>query len=62
MYSCNEFLMSNEDRLPLRVARGDEEIPGTLKIDHFLNIFYVNMQFRCGVGQMSFRLHVVGLD
>ena len=33
MYSCDEFLVRNEDGLPLRVARGDEDILGTLKID-----------------------------
>ena len=33
MYLCDEFLMSNEDGLPLRVARDDDDIPGTLKID-----------------------------
>ncbi|RUS65369.1 hypothetical protein CUZ56_03052 [Saezia sanguinis] len=33
MYPCDELLMSNEDGLLLRVARGDEDIIGTLKID-----------------------------
>ena len=29
----DEFLVSNEDGLPLRVSGSDEDIPGTLKID-----------------------------
>ena len=32
MHSCDEFLMKNEDGLPLRVVGGDEDILGTLKI------------------------------
>ena len=47
MYPCNEFPMRNEDGLPLRVAGGDEDIPGTLKIDPFLKILDVNGEFRC---------------
>ena len=47
MYPCDEFLMSNEDGLPLRVVGGDEDIPGTLKIDPFLNILDINGEFRC---------------
>ena len=31
MYSCDEFLVRNEDGLPLKVAGGDEKILGTLK-------------------------------
>ena len=51
--NCVEFLVGNEDGLPLRVVGGDEDIPGTLKIDPFLKILYVNGEFRCckgGVG------------
>ena len=57
--NCDQFLMSNEDGLPLRVA----QLLGTLKIDPFLKFLDVNREFRCwgrGWGQMSFHLHVVG--
>ena len=37
--NCNEFIVSNEDGLPLRVAGSNENIPSALKIDHFLNNF-----------------------
>ena len=33
MYPCDELLVRNEDGPPLRVAGGDEDILGTLKID-----------------------------
>ena len=60
--NCDEFLMRNEDGLPLRVVGGDDDIIGTLKIDPFLNILDVNGDFRCWGGEMSFHLHMVGLD
>ena len=47
MYRCDEFLVRNEDGLPLIVAGGNEDILGNLKIDPFLNILDVNMEFRC---------------
>ena len=67
MYLCDEFLVSNEDGLPLRVARGNEDIIDTVKIDPFLNILDVNGEFRyCRAGgwfgQMSFHLYMVGPD
>ena len=45
--NCDEFLVRIEDGLPLRVEGGNEDIPGTLKIDPFLNILDVNGEFRC---------------
>ena len=45
--NCDELLVRNEDGLPLRVARGDEDIQGTLKINQFLNILDDNREFRC---------------
>ena len=50
MYLCDEFPMRNEDGLPLRVARGNEDILGTLRIDPFLKTLDFNMEFRCLVG------------
>ena len=52
---CDEFLMRNDDGLPMRVA----QLLGTLKIDPLLNIFNVNGEFRGG-GGMRFHLLVVG--
>ena len=65
MYLGDEFPMRNEYGLPLRVVGGDEDILGTLKIDDFLKILYVNREFRCWGGGwwgMSFHLHMVGPD
>ena len=42
MYLCDEFIVRNEDGLPMRVVGGNEDIPSTLKIDPFLNILDVN--------------------
>ena len=47
MYSCDEFLVRNEDGLPFRVVGGNEEILGSSKIDHFLKILDANKEFRC---------------
>ena len=33
MYPCDEIPMRNDNGLPIRVARVDEDILGTLKID-----------------------------
>ena len=43
---CDDFLMRKEDGLPLRVAGGNEDILGTLKIDPLLKILDVNREFR----------------
>ena len=62
---CDELLMRNEDGLFVIVARGDEDILGTLNIEPFLKILDVNEEFICWGeegSQMGFHLHVVGPD
>lgn len=46
----DELFVSNEDGLPMRVARCDEEILGTLNIGPFLKILEFNGELRCWGG------------